>query len=49
MFNIIFPKILSFMRYCGKTMKRRQATDDNTTGHIYTACWISKATYTKNL
>jgi hypothetical protein len=48
MFNNFFPKIVPFMRYCGKTRLRRQATDDNTTGHMYTSRWISKATDTNS-
>ena len=47
MFNNVFPKIVSFMRKCGKKYgKARQVTDDNTIQRMRFVCWITKATDT---
>ena len=43
----IFPKIVSFVRYCGKKYGiARQTTDDNITRRTSAACCIPKATDT---
>jgi hypothetical protein len=43
-FNDAFPKIVPFMRYCGKYDGTRKATVDNIIGRTRFACWITKAT-----
>jgi hypothetical protein len=43
--NFSLPKILPFMRYCGKNMVTpRQATDDNIIRHMWFASWLTKIT-----
>jgi hypothetical protein len=44
MFNFLFPKIMLFMRYCGKCGRARQATDGNIVWRMRLACWKNKAT-----
>ena len=39
-----FPKIVLFMRYCGKYSRGGQATDDNIIWRKRFPCWISKVT-----
>jgi hypothetical protein len=46
MLNTYFPKIMPFMRQCGKEVTARQATDDNIIRRMRFACWITKATDT---
>ena len=36
---ILFPKIVLFMRYCGKCGTARQATDGNIVWRMRLACW----------
>jgi hypothetical protein len=45
MFNNFFPKILPFMRLCGKIWWH-MATNDNVIWCMHFACWITKATNT---
>jgi hypothetical protein len=45
-FNNVFLKIVSFMRYVEKYGRARQAADNNIIGGTRNACWITKATET---
>ena len=38
------PKIVTFVRYCGKYDRARQAADDSVIRRLCVAAWIPKAT-----
>jgi hypothetical protein len=46
MFNNIFQKVVPFIRCCRKYGTAAEARDDNITGRMRSACWITKATNT---
>jgi hypothetical protein len=46
MFNNFVPKIVQFMKECGKYGRIRHTTYDNIIRRMRFACWITKATDT---
>jgi hypothetical protein len=46
MFSNFFPKIVPFMKKCGKIRRDRRATDDNITRRMRFVFWMTKATNT---
>jgi len=47
--NFFFQKIGPFMRYCGKSCCRSQATDGNITRRMRFACWITEVRDTSSV
>jgi len=42
----VFPKVVTFMRLCGKIWYRQTGIDENIIHSMRIACWITKATNT---